>query len=55
MVIGMEKGIFTGRKLSDYITKEKADYYNARKIINGLNEATHISKYAKDFEACLKL
>lgn len=33
--IGMRDGIFTGKKLSDYITETKQDYYNARAIVNG--------------------
>lgn len=54
MTIGMIKGLFTGKKLSDYLTDTKKDYFNARRIINGLNEAEHIKKYAKDFEKCLQ-
>jgi len=37
MTIGMIKGLFTGKKLSDYLTDTKKDYFNARRIINGLN------------------
>jgi hypothetical protein len=54
MTVGMIKGLFTGKKLSDYLTDTKKDYFNARRIINGLNEAEHIKKYAKDFEKCLR-
>jgi putative chitinase len=32
---GMTKGIFTGKKLADFITDKKADYYAARAIVNG--------------------
>ena len=35
--LGMREGLFTGRKLSDYIPSDDhlpADYYNARRIIN---------------------
>jgi predicted chitinase len=55
MLIGMYKGLFTGEKLTDYIflDSSKKDYYNARKIINGLNEAETIKKYAEEFEKCL--
>lgn len=55
MIYGMETGMFTGRKLSNYITNLKTDYYNARKIINGHDKALTIEKYAKEFEKCLKL
>jgi hypothetical protein len=30
----MKNGSFTGKKLDDFITPEKTDYYNARSIIN---------------------
>ena len=33
--LGMRDGLFTGKKLSDYITETKQDYYNARAIVNG--------------------
>lgn len=53
IVKGMTEGLFTGKKLSDYING-KADYVNARKIINGLDRAVLISNYAKIFEKALK-
>ncbi len=53
MSAGMRKGLFTGRKLSDYIGGGKADYVNARKIINGLDRAKLIAGYAKKFEKVL--
>lgn len=34
-VIGMLRGWFTGRGLSDYIREDKIDYENARRIVNG--------------------
>lgn len=49
MTIGMYKGIFTGRKLRDYINDTQADYVNARRIINGLDKANVIAEYARDF------
>lgn len=54
MSYGMRKGIFTGKKLSDYISDSKADYTNARKIINGLDKAGTIARYAEKFEKILK-
>ncbi len=50
MVIGMTRGLFTGRKLTDYINDCKTDYVNARKIINGLDDAELIAGFANDFE-----
>lgn len=50
---GMEKGWFTGKKLSDYIGPGKCDYRNARRIINGLDKANLIAGYASEFEAAM--
>jgi len=52
--LGMTKGLFTGKKLSDYINAEKCDFYNARKIINGLDRAGLIAGYAAAFQKALK-
>lgn len=35
LVDGMKNGVFTGRKLGDYIGGGKSNFYNARSIING--------------------
>ena len=51
---GMKMGNFTGRKLSDYITDDKTDYVNARRILNGLDKAQEIANNAKTFEAILR-
>jgi putative chitinase len=53
MFIGMEKGTFTGKKLNDYFTDEKSDWYHARQIINGLDRAQTIATYAQEFHAAL--
>lgn len=50
LVDGMRLGTFTGRKLSDYISGSKADYKNARRIINGTDKADLIAQYAKAYE-----
>lgn len=47
--LGMREGLFTGKKLSDYINENKTDFLNARKIINGLDRAADIEKIAKAF------
>lgn len=54
MIWGMDEGIFTGKKLTDYITGDKKDYKEARKVINGLDAAELISKYAAEFENILE-
>lgn len=43
------------RKLSDFIQDGKPpDYINARKIINGLDQAQTIATYVSAFELCIK-
>lgn len=49
----MRVGLYTGKKLSDYISGSKCDYRNARRIINGLDQADKIAGYAKKFETAL--
>jgi hypothetical protein len=46
---GMLGGWFTGKRLSDYITKSKTDFVNARRIINGTDRAEQIAGYAEEF------
>lgn len=49
IVNGMITGSFTGKKLSDYITANKTDFPNARKIINGSDKMELIAGYATKF------
>ena len=53
IVLGMRDGLFTGRRLSDYIHGSTVDYYNARRIVNGLDRASTIAGYAEDWADCL--
>jgi len=53
LVEGSAEGMFTGKALDDYITDDKADYKNARRVINGTDAATHIAKLAKRYEGPL--
>jgi len=46
LFIGMSKGMFTGKKLSEYFTPDKTDWVNARRIINGTDAAERIAGYA---------
>ena len=50
---GMVRGMFTGKKMSDYITSTKIDYPNARRVVNGKDKARTIAGYARKFEAAL--
>jgi putative chitinase len=53
MSYGMRNGTFTGKKLINYINGSTCDYQNARRIINGLDQAVKIKGYAVNFEAFL--
>jgi putative chitinase len=46
---GMIFGMFTGRKLSHYITPTHNDFVGARRIINGTDRANLIAGYARSF------
>lgn len=54
MFIGMTKGKFTGKKLSQYFSPNIEDWFGARRIINGHDCAEKIAVYAKKFYTCCK-
>ncbi|WP_256856108.1 glycoside hydrolase family 19 [Rodentibacter ratti] len=54
MIYGMETGMFTGKRMSNYINDNKKDYLNARRIINGTDQALRIANYASKLEECLR-
>lgn len=54
MIWGMKYGIFTTRKLSDFINKTGVDYEGARRVINGQDKKELIASYAIKFEAILR-
>lgn len=58
---GMEEGWFTGKKLRDYIDTidesdelDRAEYEQARRIINGVDKKAIIAGYALVFEKALR-
>jgi len=52
---GMRNGWFTGKKLSDFICENiPPDYFNARRIVNGLDHADNIEIFANQFELILR-
>lgn len=54
MSVGMRDGWFTGKKLADYLAPGREPrYVEARRIINGLDQAGRIARYARQFAACL--
>ena len=50
LVRGSADGWFTGAKLSDYLP---GDYYNARRVVNGVESAAKVARYAEVFEKAL--
>lgn len=54
MSTGMRRGTFTGVSLSRYINADTCDYTNARRIINGLDQASTIAGYASSFQKILE-
>lgn len=52
---GVTTGLFTGKKLNDYINDSQCDYINARRVINGTDQAQVIAEYAVHFESAIKL
>jgi hypothetical protein len=53
MSYGMRDGTFTGKRLATYINATGADYKNARRIINGTDQAERIAGYARQLETIL--
>lgn len=53
MSVGMTEGLFTGRTLASYINGDDTDYLEARRIINGTDQAATIAAYALGLEQAL--
>lgn len=51
---GMMDGWFTGKKLSNYFIGDNADYLNARRIINGQDQAEKIADMARNYSEILR-
>lgn len=53
LVQGCVLGIFTGKKLGDYLDGPKPDYVGARRVVNGTDKAAQIAALAARYEAAL--
>ncbi|MBV8808025.1 MAG: hypothetical protein JO033_05075 [Acidobacteriaceae bacterium] len=53
MSIAMRTGSFTGKKLGDFISQNSCDFMNARRIINGTDQAEKIAGYATKIQQVL--
>lgn len=49
LVVGMLEGMFTGAKLSQYVSDKKTDFENARRVVNGTDKADLIASYARTY------
>lgn len=54
LVGGMDRGLFTGKKLPDYINSSSTNYTEARRTVNGMDKASQIAGYARTFEDQLR-
>jgi putative chitinase len=54
LILGMEEGWFTGRRLVDYFTGTRAEWMQARRIVNGLDQAGLIAGYGRRFFAAMR-
>ncbi len=54
MAEGMIKGIFTGKRLSQYFNATTENWGGARRIVNGLDKYTLIAGYGRKFYASLR-
>ena len=54
-VFCMVHGVYTGKKLSDYINEVKCDYAGCRRVINGVDKKDEIAAIAQKFQSCLVL
>jgi len=46
IVDGMLRGVYTGRRLADFVNSTKQDFFNARQVINGHDRAEKIADQA---------
>ncbi|HEU0134188.1 MAG TPA: glycoside hydrolase family 19 protein [Allosphingosinicella sp.] len=53
LVEGCILGTFTGRRLSDYLHDDVADWRGARRVVNGLDKASLIAGYATRYYAAI--
>lgn len=53
LIVGLERGIFTGKKLADYLRSSPPNWKEARRTVNALDRADEIAGYAKQFYADL--
>jgi len=53
LVDGMKRGVFTGKRLSQFIAGSTVDFHSARRIINGMDKAALVANYATTWQTNL--
>ncbi|RDW95451.1 hypothetical protein J057_24200 [Marinobacter nanhaiticus D15-8W] len=49
LIDGFKNGVFTGKKIAEYINSRSIDFFNARRCINGLDHAQEIADSARSY------
>jgi predicted chitinase len=49
LVHGFRHGTFTGKNLAQYVNNRQTDWINARRVINGTDQAGHIAALARKY------
>lgn len=52
--IGLRHGKFTGKALSHYLNAHQTDFFNARRVVNGMDRAREIADDASTILTCLQ-
>lgn len=51
----MLHGWYTGKKVGDYFNNDREDWYNSRRIINGIDRAKEVAEYGMEFYHALSI
>ena len=54
LVVGMKRGLFTGRHLARYVNETSVDYWRAQRVLPSLSKPIQVAAYARQFEAALE-
>ncbi|HSU16300.1 peptidoglycan-binding protein [Longimicrobium sp.] len=49
IVDGMMRGAYTGRRLDEFVNKDRQDFVNARRVVNGTDQKEKIAQQARDW------
>lgn len=53
-ILGMRKALFTGVGFAHFFNERKTDMWGARRIINGVDQASRIAEYAEKLLVCVR-